>query len=225
MDEPAASGPERILIIGRSPGVILDAAGILRGKGFHADATNQFDEVLTQYDTANIDVVVFGGMVPPHAKQYLTEQISKVNVHVAFVQGLAGIAGLIAAQVEGATSTAADGNAVAYDTTNRTVRLTLPEPAQVVVEAWWATSFTPPEPASTSMRVTDARFDQGEYVVPLPAEVPPVASFVTVSAGPAVRAFTVGAMPEAVMRMVPAGDPAQPSALPPVRAVATHSDV
>ena len=224
MDEPATSGPERILVIGRSPGVILDAAGILRGKGFHADATNQFDEVLTEYDTTNIDVVVFGGMVPPDAKQYLTEEISKVNGHVAFVQGLAGIAGLIAAQVEGVTSGAGDYNGVAYDTTNRTVQLTLHEPAQVVIEAWWATSFTPPEPASTSMRVIDSRFDQGEYVIPLPTEVPPVASFVTVSAGPAVRAFTVGAMPAAVMRMVPAGDPAQPPALPPVRAVATHSN-
>src|SRR5580704_9886755 len=202
MDEPATSRPERILIIGRSPGVILDAAGILRSKGFHADATNQFDEVLTEYDTANIDVVVFGGMVPPTAKQYLTEQISKVD---------------------GVTPADGDGNGVAYDPANRTVQLTLHEPAQVVVEAWWATSFTPPEPASTSMRVIDSHLDSGEYFFPLPAEVPPVASFVTVSAGPAVRAFTVGAMPEAVMRMVPAGDPTQPPALPPVRAVATHS--
>jgi hypothetical protein len=224
MDEPATSGPERILVIGRSPGVILDAAGILRSKGFHADATNQFDQVLTEYDTANIDVVVFGGMVPPDAKQHLTEQISKVNGHVAFVQGLAGIAGLIAAQVEGATSGAADGNGVVYDPAKRTVRLTLHEPAQVVVEAWWATSFTPPEPASTSMRVIDSRLDQGECVIPLPAAIPPVASFVTVSVGRTVHAFTVGAMPEAVRRMVPAGDPAQPSALPPVRAVATHSN-
>ncbi len=126
MDEPATSGPERILVIGRSPNVILDAAGILRSKGFHADATNQFDEVLTEYDTTNIDVVVFGGMVPPHVKQYLTEEISKVNGHVAFVQGLAGIAGLIAAQVEGVTSTAGDDNGVAYDTTKRMVQLTLP---------------------------------------------------------------------------------------------------
>jgi hypothetical protein len=224
MDKPAASGPERVLVIGRSPGVILDAAGILRSKGFHADATNQFDQVLTEYDTTNIDVVVFGGMVPPDAKQYLKEEISKVNGHVAFVQGLAGIAGLIAAQVESVTSAAADDNAVAYDTTNRTVQLTLREPAQVVVEAWWATSFTPPEPMSTSMRVIDSRFDSGEHRIPLPAEVPPVASFVTVSVGPAVRAFTVGAMPEAVMRMVPAGHPTQPPALPPVRAVATHSN-
>src|SRR6266567_4171884 len=101
MDEPATSRPERILVIGRSPGVILDAAGILRGTGFRADDT----------------------------KQYLTEEISNVNGHVAFVQGLAGIAGLIVAQVEGVTSTDGDDNGIAYDTTKRTVQLTLHEPA------------------------------------------------------------------------------------------------
>jgi hypothetical protein len=223
MGVPTTSGPERILVIGRSPSVILDAADILRSRGFHTDATNQFDEVLTEYDTANIDVVVFGGMVPANTKQYLREEISKVNGHVTFVQGLAGIAGLIAAQVEGVTSPAGDDNGVAYDATTRTLRLTLQEPAQVVVDAWWATSFAPPEPTSTSMRVIDSYFDSGEHFVPLPAEVPAVASFVTVYVGPTVRAFTVGAMPEAVMRMVPTGDPTQPSALPPVRAVATHS--
>ena len=224
MDEQTTSGPERILVIGRSPSVILDAADILRSKGFHADATNQFDEVLTEYDTTNLDVVVFGGMVPPSTKRYLREEISKVNSHVTFVQGLAGIAGLIAAQVEGVASPAAHQNGVAYDTTSRSVQLTLKEPAQVVVEAWWATSFTPPEPTSTSMRVVDSHFQSGTYVVPLPTEVPPVASFVTVSVGPAVHAFTVGAMPETVMRMVPTGDPTQPAALPPVQAVATHSN-
>jgi hypothetical protein len=222
MGEPASNGPGRILVIGRSPGVILDAAAILRSKGFHADATNQFDEVLTEYDTGNIDVVVFGGMVPPPTKQYLREEISKVNDRVTFVQGLAGIAGLIAAQVESVTSTAGGDNSVAYDTTDRSVRLTLREPAQVVVEAWWATSFTPPG-TSTSLRVIDSHFDPGEYSMPLPAEVPSVASFVTVSVGPAVSAFTVGAMPEAVTRLVPTGDPTQPPALPPVAAVATHS--
>ncbi|GAA5186750.1 hypothetical protein GCM10023322_33680 [Rugosimonospora acidiphila] len=203
--------------------MILDAAEILRGKGFRADATNQFDEVLTEYDTTNIDVVVFGGMVPSNTKQYLRQEISKVNGHVAFVQGLGGIAGLIAAQVQGVVSTVGDDNGVAYDPTRRTVRLTLREPARVVVEAWWATSFTPPEPTATTMRVTDSHFDPGEYAIPLPAGVPSVASFVTVSVGPAVHAFTVGTMPEAVRRLAPAGDPTRPPALPPVRAVATHS--
>lgn len=224
MNEPTTSGSERILVIGRSPSVILDAAEILRSKGFHADATNQFDEVLTEYDTTNLDVVVFGGMVPRSTKQYLKEEISKVNRHVTFVQGLAGIAGLVAAQVEGSLSTAAERNHVAYDTANRTVQLTMLEPSQVIVDAWWATSFTPPEPTSTSMRVIDSHFDAGEYSIPLPAEVPAVASFVTVSVGAAVRAFTVGAMPDAVMRMVPSGDPTQAPALPPVQAVATHSN-
>jgi hypothetical protein len=208
---------QRILVIGRSPGVILDAAELLRGKGFRADATNQFDDVLTDYDTATIDVVVFGGMVPPDSKRHLRDEISKVNNHVTFVQGLAGIAGLIAAQVESVTSAAGDDNGVEYDTAERTVRLVLRQPERVVVEAWWATSFTPPEPASTSARVVDSRFDPGEHVVPLPAEVPAVASFVTVSVGPAVYTFTAGAMPDAVRRM------ASTSALPPVRAVATHT--
>src|SRR5215207_1187224 len=223
MNEPTTSGSERILVIGRSPSVILDAADILRSKGFRAEATNQFDEVLTEYDAMNLDVVVFGGMVPPDTKRHLREEISKVNGHVTFVQGLAGIAGLIAAQVEG-VATAGDHHGITYDPTKRTVQLTLQEPAQVVVEAWWATSFRPPEPTSTSMRVIDSHFDSGEHSVPLPAEVPPVASFVTVSVGPAVRAFTVGAMPAEVMRMVPTGDPTQSPALPPVRAVVTHSN-
>ena len=51
-----------------------------------------------------------------------------------------------------------------------------------------------------------------------------MASFVTVSVGSAIRAFTVGAMPAEVMRMVPTGDPTQAPALPPVRAVMTHSN-
>jgi hypothetical protein len=218
MDEP-----KRVLVIGRSPNVILDAASQLRGRGFHADATNQFDQVLTEYDATSIDVVVFGGMVPPGTKQHLSTEIAKVNDHVTFVQGLAGIAGLIVAQVEGLTSNTEDDQAVAYDTATRTVHLSLREPAQVVVEAWWGTSFAPPEPTSTSMRVLDARFEAGEHAVALPAEVPDVASFVTVSAGPAVRAFTVGAMPQSVTRLAPTDDPTQPPKLPPVQPVATHS--
>lgn len=223
MTHPPTSPPARILVIGRSPSVILEAADILRSKGFHADATNQFDDVLTEYDTANLDVVVFGGMVAPRTKEHLRDEISRVNGHAAFLQGLAGIAGLIAAQVEGVMSVDGDDNDVAFDPRKRTLELTVRDPAQVVVDAWWATSFTPPEPTSTSMRVVDTHCGAGEYVIPLPTEVPPVASFVTVSIGPAVHVFTVGAMPEAVTRMVTTQDPTRPPALPTVRPVATHS--
>lgn len=222
MSTPPTSRPRRILVIGRSPGVILEAAGILRRRGFLADATNQFDAVLTDYDTTSIDVVVFGGMVAPNTKQHLRDEISRVNGHIAFVQGLAGIPGLIAAQVEGATSDAGDDD-VAFDPSSRAVQLTVRDPAQVVVDAWWATSFTPPEPTSTSIRVVDVHLEPGTHDIPVPDEVPPVASFVTVSIGPAVHAFTVGAMPAAVRRMVPTGDPARPPELPGVRAVTTHT--
>jgi CheY-like chemotaxis protein len=224
MDDPTPTRPERVLVIGRSPNVILDTAEILRGRGFNVDATNQFDAVLTEYDTTKLDIVVFGGMVPPSTKQRLREEISKANDRVAFVQGLAGIAGLIAAQVEGVTSTAGDDNSVAYDAAARSVRLVLREPTHVLVDAWWATSFQPPEPTSTSMGVIDSLLDSGEHSILLPAEVPSVASFITVSVGLSVHAFTVGPMPEAVTRMVPTGDPAQPPVLPAVRAVATHNN-
>ena len=222
MNPSIASRAERVLVIGRSPSVLLEAVDILRSKGFHTDATNQFDDVLVEYDTTSFDVIVFGGFVPPSTKQHLRDEISKVNDHVTFVQGLAGIAGLIAAQVESVTSPDAEG--VTYDATSRTVLLSLREPARVVVEAWWGVSFAPPEPTSTSMQVIDAQFVAGEHVVHLPAEVPSVASFTTVSVGASVRAFTVGPMPEAVTRLVPTDDPNQPAVLPSVRAVATHND-
>lgn len=223
--------PERILVVGRSPSVLVDTVEILRSKGYSANATNQFDRVLDDYDVTDLDILVFGGMVPADTKQYLREEISDRNAHVTFVQGLAGIAGLIAAQVEGVASTnEADASHVTYDAVRRSVRLTLNESARVTVEAWWHTSFTPPEPKSTSMQVVDAELDEGVHIIPLPAEVPSEASFLTVAAGSAVHAFTVGAMPQSVMRMAPTGgmtsgaSPA-PSGnnLPPVSDVTTRS--
>ena len=67
-----------ILIVGRSPTLILDAADILRSKGFRADATNQFDQVLTDYDTADSmssSSVAWCRRTPSST----CEEISKVN--------------------------------------------------------------------------------------------------------------------------------------------------
>jgi hypothetical protein len=222
---------DRILVIGRSPSVLLETVDILRSKGYPADATNQFDHVLEDYDPTATNIVVFGGMVPAETKQYLREQFSARNPDVIFVQGLAGIAGLVAAQVEGAASAGETGDTdVAYDATQRMVRLTVDRPLHVIIEAWWATSLTPPEPKSTSMRVLDAELYEGYHVVPVPGEVPTEASFLTVAVGSAVYAFTVGAMPPSVTRMVPTGGGAAgvtPSpgalALPPVSVVNTRS--
>jgi hypothetical protein len=219
---------DRILVVGRSPGVLLETVDILRSKGYAADATNQFDHVLDDYDATGIDIVVFGGMVPAETKQYLREEFSARNPDVTFVQGLAGIAGLVAAQAEGAALAGEAGDSdVVYDAAQRVIRLTLNRTVHVIIKAWWATSLTPPEPTSTSMRVLDAEFCDGYHVVPVPDEVPTEASFLTVVVGSAVYAFTVGAMPQSVMRMVPTGSSAAPLpgalALPPVSIVNTRS--
>ena len=223
--------PPRILVVGRSPSVVVATVDILRSKGYTADATNQFDHILADYDVADLDVLVFGGMVPPDTKQYLRDEISGRNPHVTFVQGLAGIAGLIAAQVDGAVADdAPDGDQVTYDAKQRSVRLTLTESDYVEVQAWWHTSFIPPEPKSTSLLVFEGQLETGSHSIPLPAEVPSEASFVTVAVGSAVHAFTVGAMPQSVMRLVPTGGvsdaPSSPegSALPPVADVNTRAD-
>ena len=170
-------------------------------------------------------------MVPPDTKRYLREQVGARNPDVTFIQGLAGIAGLIAAQVAGvAWGDTANESVVSYDTKRRLVQLNLDDSAHVTIDAYWHTSFTPPQPKSTSMQVLDTELDKGSSTVPLPAGVPSEASFVTVAVGTTVHAFTVGPMPQSVMRMVPTGGTAPDgstapgrSSLPPVAPVATHS--
>ncbi len=230
MNTSAEHSRDRILIVGRSPSVLLEAVDILRGKGYTADATNQFDQVLDDYDPAATDIVLFGGMVPAQTKQYLREEFSARNPDVTFVQGLAGIAGLVAAQAEEAASAGQAGDSdLTYDATRRAIRLTLNRAAHVIIEAWWATSLTPPEPKSTSMPVLDAELHEGYHVVPVPGEVPTEASFLTVAVGSAVCTFTVGGMPQSLLRTVPTGGGpgAAPSpgafSLPPVSVVNTRS--
>jgi hypothetical protein len=193
----------RVLIIGRSENVLSETVEILRLTGHAAGATNQFADVMDLFDMTAVDIVVFGGMVPPDTKELLRGQISSRNPAVTFIQGLAGIAGLIAAQVQASLTGDATGLAVTYDPPTRTVRLHLDQPADVQVTAWWATSFTPPEPRSTSRVVLGARLEAGPHTVPLPAEVPAQASFVSVSAGGAMQVITIGPMPQLALLPVP----------------------
>jgi hypothetical protein len=55
-----------------------------------------------RFDAKEIDLVVFGGQVPPDRKTELREEIGALNPRVIFVEGLAGIPGLIVHQVQGA---------------------------------------------------------------------------------------------------------------------------
>jgi hypothetical protein len=188
----------RVLIIGRSENVLSEAVQILRGQGQAAGASNDFADVMNLFDMNAVDIVVFGGMVPPDTKELLRQQISARNPAMIFIQGLAGIAGLIVAQVQASRTgdaTAPTGLAVTYDPQTRTVDLHLDRPEDVQVVAWWATSFIPPEPLSTSLVLLEARLPAGQHAVTLPEEVPTQASFVTVAAGDAVQALVVGPMP------------------------------
>ena len=193
----AANRPARVLVIGRSETVLSEAVTILREKGYAAGATNEFDRTLDLFDAGQLDLVVFGGMVPPDTKEHLREQISARNPAVAFVQGFAGIPGLIAEQVEAAFSDGTTGPAasVSYDARSRSIAMSLDGPQAVTVIAWWATSFVPPEPKSTSRVILDEELPAGTHTVAIPDEVPVQASFVTVSIGPSVHAFIVGPMP------------------------------
>ena len=155
---PESRPESRVLIIGRSENVLSEAVQTLRLMGHAAGTSNDFANVVDLFDMTAVDIVVFGGMVPPDTKELLRQQISDRNPAMTFVQGFAGIAGVIVAQVQ-ATLTgdayAQAGLAVTYDPRTRTVDLHLDRPADVQVVAWWATSFTPPEPRSTSLVLLD----------------------------------------------------------------------
>jgi hypothetical protein len=192
-----ANPSARILAIGRSENVLSELVTILREKGYAAGATNEFDRTLDLFDVGQLDLVVFGGMVPPETKERLREQISTRNPVVAFVQGYAGIPGLVAAQVEAARSDRSTGPvaSVTYDAESRSIGVSLDGPRDVTVVAWWHTSFVPPEPKSTSRVILDEELSAGTHTIAIPDEVPAQASFATVSIGSSVHAFIVGAMP------------------------------
>jgi hypothetical protein len=189
--------PARILAIGRSETVLSELVTILREKGYAAGATNEFDRTLDLFDAEQLDLVVFGGMVPPGTKEQLREQISGRNPAVGFVQGYAGIPGLVAKQVEAAVSAGTTGPtaSVTYDAESRSIGISLGGPQDVTIIAWWHTSFVPPEPRSTSRVVLDEELDTGAHTITIPDDVPAQASFATVSIGPSVHAFIVGPMP------------------------------
>src|SRR5262249_5165927 len=94
--------PPRVLLIGRSQLVLDDTVAGLRDLGYKAEATNDFPAITRRFDARRLDLVVFGGQVSPERKAELREEIGTINPRVIFVQGLAGIPGLIVNQVQGA---------------------------------------------------------------------------------------------------------------------------
>jgi hypothetical protein len=182
-----------VLLIGKSQLVLDDAVARLRDLGYRAEATNDFADITGRFDARKLDLIVFGGQVPPDRKAELTEEIAAINPQITFVQGLAGIPGLIVNQVQGAFASDHQDptRAPAYALVERSIRLTLASPANVKVTAWWQTSFVPPDPKSDSLVLLDDRLAGGDHAVPLPDHVPPKAAFATVKIDAAMYAFSV----------------------------------
>jgi hypothetical protein len=139
-----------VLLIGKSQPVLDESVAGLRDLGYKAEATNDFADIVGRFDVKEIDLVVFGGQVPPERKAELREEIGAINPRVIFVHGLAGIPGLIVNQVHGAfaANDARVTRAPTYTPDDRSIRLTLATPADVKVTVWWQTSFVPPDPGA-----------------------------------------------------------------------------
>lgn len=190
--------PERILIVGRTGSVLVGTVAMLRDRGYSANASNQFDTVLDDYDVREVDLVIFGGMVPPEKKERLRTDIREANPRMDFMQGLGGIARLLVAQVEELAGGGPSG--VEYDPAARVFRVTLTDAAPVTVEGIWAT-FVPPEPVPHSALVFDGELPAGVHRIAIPDDVPQQGSYAAVRVGDRVSAFQVGETPKSVQRI------------------------
>lgn len=180
-----------VLVIGRSRAVIDTVVGLLRDRGYAVQASNDFEAITAQVDPRTLDVVVLGGQIPPADRAEMRQQISTVNPAVKFVQGLAGIPGLIADQVTGALTgeQLIPGQTPFYDAATKTIVLSLYAPLIVRVTTYWITELIPPDPRSDSLVLHDGPLAAGDHTFEIPATVSPGAAFATVSAGAAIWSF------------------------------------
>jgi hypothetical protein len=190
----ATEKPQRsVLLIGKSRRVLDDAVAGLRDLGYEAHGTNDSSDVTDRFNVAEIDLVVFGGQVPPERKAELRGEIAAINPQVIFVQGLAGIPGLIVKQVHAAFAAHQQDldRAPTYTPHDRSIRVSLAQPADVNVSVWWQTSFVPPDPRSDSLVLLDGHLAGGDHTVAVPDHIPPRAAFATVQVGAAIYAFSI----------------------------------
>jgi len=195
-----------VLVIGASQRVLDDCFAPLRDLGYTAQGTNEFfSDITGRFDVAHIDLVSLGGLVPSDRKAELKEQIVAINPRVIFLDSLAGIPGLIASQVQEAfTADRQDpARAPAYAPGDRSIRLTLADPAAVKMTLWWRTALIPPDPKSDSLVLFDGQLPSGDHAIGVPAGFPPETAtpsgqraapwFATVHVGPAIYNFRIAA--------------------------------
>lgn len=197
-----------VLLIGASQRILDEAVAALCDLGYTAQATSDFSSDITgRFDVPHIDLVSLGGQIPPDRKDELKQQIGAVNPRVIVIDSLGGIPGLIASQVQEAfTADCQDpAQAPAYTPGDRSIRLTLQDPAAVKVTVWWRTSMIPPDPKSDSLVLLDDRLASGDHTIPVPDHVflppsrppnspnPPLAVFASVQVDGAIYNFSTTA--------------------------------
>lgn len=182
-----------VLLIGKSQLVLDESVAGLRDLGYVAQATNDFTDVTGRFDIKKIDLVVFGGQVPVDRKAKLRAEITAIHPGIIFVQGLAGIPGLIVSQVHGefGFNHQVSGHGPSYSAAGRAIRLTLTGDADVTVTVWWQTSFVPPDPRSDSLVLLNDELAPGDHTIPIPDHVPQRAAFATVHVDAAIYAFSL----------------------------------
>jgi hypothetical protein len=180
-----------ILIVGRSRLVLDGAVEILRQRGVTATATNDVENPRGDADPRQLRVVVFGGQVPPDKKAEIQADMEVLSPGLKFVQGLAGIPGLVADQAQAALvgEYLIPGQAPIFDAARRAIILSTFAPLDVTVTVYWATELVPPDPASESRVLADQHLPAGEHSYVLPEDVDLDAAFATVRAAGAIWSF------------------------------------
>lgn len=163
-----------VLVLGRSQLLLDEIVTALREAGYTALATSDFSGGLTgRLDVRELDLIVFGRQVPPDREAGLKEEIRAASPRVIFLEGVAGIPGLVVNQVRGAF---ADGrqdpaHAPAYAPGRRVIQLPLAEPADVTVTLWWRVPSTPPHLKSGSLVLCHGPFASGDHAIPVPGHI------------------------------------------------------
>jgi hypothetical protein len=170
---------QRVLLIGRSRQVLDEAIDGLLELGYEAEGTNEFESVGDRYDARELDLVVFGGAVPLELKAQLRDELAAANPAISFVDGLAGIPGLIVNQVRGAFSAAA--RVASFCEEDRMILLSLEGAAHLRVTLWWV---------GDSLVLFEGHLPAGDKRLVIPDDVP-AAAYATVEIGAAVEAFAV----------------------------------
>ncbi|MFI2296630.1 hypothetical protein [Isoptericola sp. NPDC019571] len=195
----------RVLVVGRSARALTETVSMLRARGIAANATNQFDRVLEDYDARDLDLVLFGGQVPPPLREHLEAEMLRRHPDVQLRSGLGGMAPLLTAQVEELVGGPAPG--VEHDAESRELRVTLTAPAHVTATALWAVPV-PPDPVPHTVALLDTTLPAGRHAIPVPRDVPAQGAFAAVrvddrtsvvrlgaAPGPAARGTAGGALP------------------------------